>query len=547
MTSVVTRARRVAGQRRSAVALVALLLVGLVVGVAPVPTSAQPADGEPGATPTPSPSAAPATATPATPGAAELPARLDAVMARFTDLSGAATVSVVVTDADGHRLWSAGPDRPLLPASTMKVMTAASVLDELGPTGVVHTGVAATAPVDADGVVDGDVVVVGAGDPTLTTEQYRRWIYPSRPSTAIEALADAIVAAGVRRVTGDLVGDGTRFGPSSTAAGWPERYFADFDAHRLAALSVDTGREVVVDQSAGQPRVVMDHDPDPAFSATLALARALADRGVTIEGRARRTVGPAGGVYPLGRVKSPPMTEVLGFMLRESDNHMADTLVRTSALMETGDGSWAAADQRVRDALAALGVDATGLVVADGSGLSRNDRVTPTQLVMADVGLTDTLGDTWSSMLAVGGESGTLENRLLGTSAQGRLYGKTGTLADVRALVGHVVGPEGTRYHFAMMVNDVDEGIRYLASVLADEVALVLTDALDGCQRVREVTVAASAPAPPGGPSTATSTPAPTGSPGPTPTETTTMAPATAEEPGPYLQDGGWQRRCPGG
>lgn len=537
MRSTVAHARVGAGPGRLATALVGMLVLALVLGQSEA-TAAQPVDATPSPSGTDTP---PEDATAADP-ATDLPARLDAVMARFGDLTGSSTVSVVVTDDQGERIWSAGPDRALMPASTMKVLTAASVLDEFGPAGVVHTGAAATAPVDGAGVVDGDVVVVGSGDPTLTTDDYRRWIYPARPSTEIEGLADTIVASGITRITGDLVGDGSRFGPSQTAAGWPERYFADFDAHRLASLSVDTGRDVLVDESSSPPRVVMDHDTDPALGATVALAEALADRGVTIDRYARRSLGPSAGMVPLGRVKSPPMTEVLGFMLRESDNHMADTLVRTAALQETGDGSWSAADGRVREALDGLGVDTGGLVVADGSGLSRNNRVTPTQLVLTDVGLTTAFGDTWSSMLAVGGESGTLQNRLLGTSAQGRLYGKTGTLADVRALVGHVVGTDDARYHFAMIVNDVDTGIRYLASVLADEVALVLTDALDGCERVREVTVEVPAEE---RTDAADASPAPESTAAPAPTETTTTVPATVDDPGPYLQDGGWQRVCP--
>lgn len=533
MTSSTRAARGVPGPM---VLVVMLASMALVAGHALVPAGAQPAEESP--SPAASPGPADPTSRRVAAAAADLPARLDAVMARFPQLTGSATVAVVVTDAEGHKLWSAGPDRGLLPASTMKVLTAASALDELGPTGVVHTGAAATGPVDDQGVVDGDVVVVGTGDPTLTTDDYRRWIYPSRPATAIEDLADAIVASGVRRIAGDLLGDGTRFGPSETAAGWPERYFADFDAHRLGPLSVDTGRVVTIDATASPPRVTIDHDPDPAVSATLALATALADRGVVIDGLARRTIAPAAGMLPLGRVGSPPMTDVLGFMLRESDNHMADTLVRTAALQEYGDGSWSSADTRVRQALGNLGVDTTGLVVADGSGLSRNDRVTPTQLVMTDVGLTNALGDTWSSMLAVGGESGTLANRLIGTSGEGRLYAKTGTLTDVRALVGHVRGPDGSRYHFAMMVNDVDESIRYLASVLGDEVTLVLTDALDGCRRVRRVDV--EAPAASGG---GAASPPATAAPAPA----TTMAPATATDPGPHLQDAAWRRRCPNG
>lgn len=495
----------------------------------------------PGAsTATPAPDATPAMAVPD-----HLARELGAVLARYPSLVEAGEVGISVMAGDGAPVWSTEADLPLLPASSMKALTAASVLATFGEDGRITTAANGTVAVRGDGVLDGDLVVRGLGDPTMTSDDYRRWVYPARPATAIEDLADRIVASGVRRVTGDLVGDGTVFGVARTAAGWPSRYFDDFDAHYLSGLTIDTGRRVEVDAPPGQAAsVVIDHAPDPALRTTEVLARALVDRGVRLDGRVRRTIKPVLAFHPVATVSSPPMSEVVAFMLAESDNHLADTLLRASAVRDRGRGTWADGGATLRAALQAEGVDTAGLVASDGSGLSRADRVTANQLVANDRAMVDHLGRRWSDLLAVAGEVGTLENRLVGTPAQGRLFAKTGTLADVRAVAGHVVGPDGPgqgdRYHFAIIANDV-EPVRYVASVMADEIALVLTDALDGCRRRRGTEVEVT-PSEPTGPSAAPGT-----GPEPAPTPRLVRRPVTASpgNPGPALSDGDWDRRCP--
>lgn len=525
------------GRRRTT--LLAGLLAGLLA--AALGGGAAPGRSNAVAQPIVSTSPAPSTSPAATPDPVAVPPRLAdelaAILARFPDLTEDGRVGIAVQAADGTPVWSS-PDATagLLPASTMKTLTAGSVLANLGPTGTLTTTAASVGPVGADGTLVGGLVLLGVGDPTMTSDDYRRWVYPSRPSTAIEDLADAVVAAGVRRITGNVVGDGTAFGPGTAAAGWPPRYFADFDAHRLGALTIDTGRLVEVDDRPGRAvSVRIEHEPDPALRTALVFARALADRGVVIEGRVRRATAPTRALYPVATVDSPPGSEMLTFMLQESDNHLADSLVRAVALRSAGDGSWEAAGDGVRTALHDLDVDTSGFVLSDGSGLSRTNRVSAQLLVDNDRVQFDRWGQTWSNMLPAAGEAGTLESRLVGTPAQGRVFAKTGTLDDVRGLAGHVLGDDG-RYHFALLVNDVDPDIRYRASVLGDELALVLADALDGCRRDRVVEVPVDGPS--DGPA-----PSATGTPGPRVERRAVTA--TPDNPGPPLSDETWRRRCP--
>jgi len=537
----------VRGPGRPRPALLAGLLAGLVaatLGAGSGSTGsalAQPVPSDtPTATPTTPESATPEAATPeaATPVPPRLADELAAVLARFPDLTEAGRVAIAVQAADGTSVWSS-PDAALglLPASTMKSLTAGSVLSTLGPTGTLTTTATSAEPVGPDGTISGALVLRGVGDPTLTSDDYRRWVYPSRPSSAIEDLADAVVAAGVRRIAGDVVGDGTAFGPGTSAAGWRARYFADFDAHHLSALTIDTGRLVEVDDRPGRAvSVRIEQEPDPVLRTAVLFARALAERGVVIDGRVRRATAPTQAQNPVAAIDSPPMSEVLTFMLQESDNHLADSLVRAAALEAVGDGSWEAAGDGVRAGLHDVGVDTTGFVLSDGSGLSRTNRVSADLLATNDWAQFEQWGRTWSTMLPVAGEAGTLEGRLIGTPAQGRVYAKTGTLDDVRGLAGHVLGEGDARYHFALLVNDVDPDIRYRASVLGDELALVLTDALDRCRRTRVVRVPVE-PSPDAA--------APTATDAPTPETERLVVTATADDPGPPLGSDGWRRRCP--
>ncbi|MBW3602046.1 MAG: D-alanyl-D-alanine carboxypeptidase, partial [Actinobacteria bacterium] len=163
-----------------------------------------------------------ATAGPAEPERSRrLGAGLEAVLAR-PELRVPGRLGVRVTDAAGGVVLDRGGHTPLLPASTLKLVTAAAALRTLGPGFRYVTRVVATRQPD-DGVVRGDIVVVGSGDPALATATYGR-VEPDRPRTPLEALAGQLRRAGVRRVTGRVVGDPGLLAHEPLAAGWPDRY-----------------------------------------------------------------------------------------------------------------------------------------------------------------------------------------------------------------------------------------------------------------------------------------------------------------------------------
>ncbi len=437
------------------------------------------------------------------------PASRDALIAWLSPLVGAAaqfsegTVAVLVTDEYGREVVGSDADTPVMPASTQKLLTAAAVLVTLGPDGRLRTHLETTAPVGPDGVLAGEVVVVGAGDPTLVTDEYARWIYPSRPRTPLEDLADALVAAGVSVIAGDVVADVSGFVGDARAEGWQDNYFHDLDARYTSGLTVDAGLETLItlpepedeDDEQGEaaaqdeaqqpapavPDVRVQLVPDPALHTVRELVRVLEERGVVVEGEPRVGEPTAPRVGRLVTVESPPMREVLRFAVQRSDNHLSDQLFLVVGRLRTGEGSWPRGERGVRQVLDHLGVDHRGTRFADGSGLSRDDRVTPRLLVELDRAmLAGRHADTWRSLMAVMGESGTLSERMRGTVAVGRFVGKTGTLRDVTALSGAVLEGDEPRFHLAVLANDPGGG-RWAARVLMDELILALVAEVDGC------------------------------------------------------------------
>ncbi len=448
-----------------------------------------------------------------------------------------ATLGVLVTDDHGRTIAAHRADAPLLPASTMKVVTAAAILTTLGPDGRLRTRVDATAPIDEDGVLRGDLLLVGGGDPALATDEYTRWVYPARPATPLASLADDLVAAGLRRVDGEVVGLTPGFTGPARAEGWPDRYFSSFDARYASGLTVDGGLRTILTypepepdadapdgdadadgpdpaqgsgaadeqdpapdedpEDRGPPTVTVDHVQDPAAHAVAELVRLLEERAVEVLGASRSGEITAPTVGRLATVHSPPMDELLRFTVERSDNHLADGMFQTIGRVRTGEGSWARGDRALRQMLDRFQIDHDGAVFADGSGLSRDDRLSPRLLVDLDRTMTDgPVAETWVSLMAVMGETGTLRQRLRGTVAEGRFRGKTGTLRDVTALSGAVIGDDGTRYHLAVLANDADGPGRWVARQLMDELALQLSAAVEGC----DVAVARAEPTEDDGP-----------------------------------------------
>jgi D-alanyl-D-alanine carboxypeptidase/D-alanyl-D-alanine-endopeptidase (penicillin-binding protein 4) len=368
---------------------------------------------------------------------------------------------LVVHGAGGQTVYARRPDLPLAPASTIKLLTAATVLERIGPDARLATAVrAGQRPVN--GVIDGDLWVVGGGDPLLATADFAARAGISgrpRPASRLEDLADKLIAAGVRQVRGRLLGDEHRYDTLRYVPTWKPDYIEQGQSGPLSALMVNGGFATAL--PAPVPASA------PAADTAGQLATLLSQRGVHVDG-----VG--GGVAPAGSVvvtslESLPMRQIVTEMLNESDNTTAELLTKELGYRFGGVGSTAAGVGVTRATARVLTPGlADDFVVRDGSGLDASNRTTCRALTaLLDTPRARELG----ASLPVAARSGTLAGRFVGTPAAGRLAAKTGSLAGVVALSGFATDARDELLAFTILVNDPRDAV---ARLLVDRVAVVL-------------------------------------------------------------------------
>ncbi|HEX4867308.1 MAG TPA: D-alanyl-D-alanine carboxypeptidase/D-alanyl-D-alanine-endopeptidase [Acidimicrobiales bacterium] len=387
--------------------------------------------------------------------------RLRADLATWSAGVGGSSCATVVTP-DGDTALDLRGDLPVVPASTLKLLTATAALDVLGPDHRFRTTVVGPPP--TGGIVAGDLALVGGGDPLLASPDYvARYERQPQVHTDLDRLAAALVDAGVRRVEGSVVGDESRYDTERAVAGWPARYLDQKQIGPLSALSVNDGFAQY--PTVGTWRELVPAF-DPAADAAAVLTRLLEGRGVDVVGdpRSGRALD---GAPELAAVESEPLTEVVRELLQESDNNTAELLVKELG-QRAGTPTTAGGVAQVVAALEANGFDLAGVTLEDGSGLSPDDHVT-CRLLLAVLSDPET-GPILAERLSVAGETGTLAKAFVGTSLEGHLHAKTGSLNAVAALTGRVVDDDGS-ISFAYVVNDPDGRVDEPA-VVASQAAL---------------------------------------------------------------------------
>lgn len=354
-----------------------------------------------------------------------------------------APVDACVEVNDGSApLARINPDRSLAGASTQKLLVAAAALSVLGPDHRFATRAVSAGALDA-GALGGDLVVVGGGDPVLTTASD-----PGPAATPLSGLADAIARAGITRIDGAVVADDSRYDRERAIPDWTPVELAVGDSGALGALVVNGG------YAGGVPAT------DPALDTARQLADLLAARNVQITGgtshmESATPVGTPTSVREIARVESPPLSTIVEEMLSVSNNETAELLTRELGFERTGAGTTASGTQAVRIALAHLGVPVTGVDLHDGSGLAPSDRVTCAALLrVVELSARPPL-TAIDDGLPIAGQSGTLTFRFTGTSLAGRLRAKTGHISGVVGLSGVIdaASPTGVRLRFAFVAN----------------------------------------------------------------------------------------------
>jgi D-alanyl-D-alanine carboxypeptidase/D-alanyl-D-alanine-endopeptidase (penicillin-binding protein 4) len=331
------------------------------------------------------------------------------------------TGAVAIDLRSGATVYSQNAAASLLPASAEKLPIAYTALKVLGPRYRFRTEVVGAGKRDG-AVWKGNLWLVGFGDPTLSKAD-------------LDRLARKFAATGIKRIAGRVLGDETHFDSRRDGHGWKRSYLG-LESRPISALSV-----------AGLPLTGVNGS---AVAAARAYARALERRGIVVTGRSgARRAPPA--VLPIVFDLSDPLAAILRLVNAESDNFAAEMLLKELGSTEAQQGSSTSGARVVRRTLQAAGVSLAGVRIADGSGLSRFDRLTASSLAaILRAGAADpAIRAAWISSLAVAGVSGTLERRLDVRPTRGRGLAKTGTTLRASALAGFV----GRRYVFAILQN----------------------------------------------------------------------------------------------
>lgn len=439
------------------------------------------------------------------------PRGADALTADLTTLLGSRTRNgewgaMVVSLSRGDTLFAHSAGNKLVPASTMKLFTAAIALDRLGAEHTFSTDILRDGAVAPDGTLRGDLVLRGDGDPSLSPRFVR-----GGPGASMSLLAQLVAGAGIRRVTGDIVADGSGFESRRIPEGWLTRYAGAGYAAPFAALSLnenivivnitpgrDGGAAAVALEPAtsaitvsntvrtvagggtrisarrvGDDRLVVSGTigaragtaryqvvvGDPVTFTAGALKAALEAQGITVDGDVRAGRTPAAATV-VTSLPSPPLARLVSVMNRESINLFAELLYRNAARGPSRDavGSAESAGRLLTDFMTRdVGAAPDAVIATDGSGLSVLDRVTPRALVqLLDHAHRAPWGSAFHASLPVAGESELLRNRMRATPAQGNLHAKTGTTNEVIGLSGYVTAENGEILAFAFLYNGKD-------------------------------------------------------------------------------------------
>jgi D-alanyl-D-alanine carboxypeptidase/D-alanyl-D-alanine-endopeptidase (penicillin-binding protein 4) len=449
----------------------------------------------------------------------ELQKRISGIVDERRYAAGEWGIKVISLDS-GQTLYEHNAEELLQPASNSKLYTMAMVLDRLGPLYRIKTSLYAKAKPDSNGVVQGDLVVFGRGDPTINEEQHGGDIFK-----ALQPLVAALTNAGVKQIAGDLIGDDSYFHSPPFGSGWDWGDFQEYYGAEISALTINDNTlalKVKPGDTAGEPcklsfkpetdyvtvsnrtrtakakdtkwRVeqyrpvgenvvylyggpplghagtnedVTMHNPAGLFVELF--QKALAKQGITVGGRLRtmnwkdREATPfeAKKWVELGFGQSQPMRDIIREVMKPSQNLYTDLMLQHVGASVTNTRKMGplqtSEDSGLRELgrfLKKAGVKAGEVIFDEGSGLSRNNLVTPNATVtLLKYMRQHKYAEAYYESLPIAGVDGTLRKRMKGTMAANNVRAKTGTLRWANSLSGYVTTAAGEHLAFSIMLN----------------------------------------------------------------------------------------------
>ncbi|HLZ93555.1 MAG TPA: D-alanyl-D-alanine carboxypeptidase/D-alanyl-D-alanine-endopeptidase [Candidatus Acidoferrum sp.] len=449
---------------------------------------------------------------------------------------------LLIVDAEaGETLYELNADKYFVPASNMKLFTTALALAKLGPDYRFHTTLETHGTVSPQGVLNGDLFLVGRGDPNLSNRKFPYELkeeFDGAPEKALAELADALETKGVKEIAGDVVGDDSYFPREMYPNGWEIDDMVWEYGAAVSAIVVDDNTVTLTltsGESAGAPvqavvapetldftvrndvvtsaaetksDLTLTREPnsklvvirgtmpahsaprklvlaihDPAEHAAALLSRLLVERGIRVTGVARSLHVPEGtGAVPravLAEHVSVPLADSVKLVNKISQNLHTEMLLRAAARQTA---VWNTPDDLAKfpaDFYSAAGIAAADVIQTDGSGLSRHDLVTPRAITAL---LKYAQGQPWFAAyfasLPVAGIDGTLETLMKNTPSAGRIHAKTGSVEHVRTRSGFADTPGGRRLIFSFLSNN-QGGKNHEASDALDGLCLAMIEEFD--------------------------------------------------------------------
>ncbi len=358
---------------------------------------------------------------------------------------------LVVDPLNGDTLYSRNAGKLFMPASNEKILTGATALTQLGPDFRFVTRFASNGP-QRDSTLDGDLIVIGRGDPTFS-DSMRAGDYRN----AFRDMADSLARRGIRRIHGSLRRAGDAFPDSTYGFGWQVDDLRTPSGAVIDELFLNEGllpgkRVRANGDTVSAPTIIRE----PASAFLDALSAALAERHIALDGSVdAKTILADSALIPLFQLRSAPLSAILTRMAKPSQNQIAEILFKTLALEKTGVGTADSGRRVVERQLVAWGALPDGFAVRDGSGMSRHDYVTPETIVrVLDAMRQSHDFPVWYDALPIAGVDGTISARMKGTPAEKNVHAKTGTVDKARSLSGYVTTADGRILLFSFLCNN---------------------------------------------------------------------------------------------
>lgn len=424
--------------------------------------------------------------------AAQLESYLSTLKQEADSIGLHAGIAVYDLTADTY-LYRHNENRGYIPASNLKLFTTVAGFERLGPDYRWKTEVYVNGSVSEGGVLTGDLVLKGYGDPSLTAEK-------------LAEIAAALKQKGITRVTGKLLVDESYFDAQRLGPAWmwddePYGYSAQISAlavnkntvslsvspgttptvtlqpattyltitNRLTSVPGSNQRSITIERPRGKNEIILTGQmganaavyrqdvtmEDPALYVADVWKQQLQAQGIALHPQLQIEKTTLSGGTPIHTHYSPTLAEISVQLNKESDNFYAEMMLKTLGATQRGEGSFAAGSRVVAEVMQQAGVP-DGYKIVDGSGLSRLNWITAEQMVKLLAYVQEReYADAFVRTLPIAGVDGTLRSRLVGTPAAQVVTAKTGSMGGVNGVSGYVTAKNGHKLAFSILINGI--------------------------------------------------------------------------------------------